>query len=163
MANCAHMDPNLIYVDQINFYSKESSALDIIVFIPFGFSKDRWSVLGALMLKKNRFHQAASRLSNEEKQHIRTLGNWERSRNWEKINDNPEIWAMKNETTGPWLLKIKPEISSRDGKLAPNSKRPRFDARLAPGLYINPFIGDVGSREIGTHIPLEDPLGKKHF
>jgi hypothetical protein len=36
---------------------------------------------------------------------------------------------------------------------------PRFDARLIEGgnQYINPFTGRVGSREIGTHVPLEKP------
>jgi hypothetical protein len=39
--------------------------------------------------------------------------------------------------------------------LQPGSNVPRFDARLEPGRYINPFTGGVGGKGVGTHLPLE--------
>jgi hypothetical protein len=49
-----------------------------------------------------------------------------------------------------WRLKLKLEGSTRPG-LEPGTWVPRFDARLGPGDYINPFNGELGGREIGTH------------
>jgi hypothetical protein len=37
--------------------------------------------------------------------------------------------------------------------------RPRFDARLAPGQYINPFSGQTGNARVGTHLPLDHDWG----
>lgn len=147
--------PDLIYMDQINFYDHGSGALDHIAFIPFGVTSQEWSILGAAMIQKNRFHQAASQLTPIGKSNIRTLRGWARSKNWQKLKDNPEVWGIigsnRQET---WLLKIKPEGSSRQGKLDPESNVGRFDARRAPGIYVNPFSGEVG-KLAGTHIPLD--------
>lgn len=38
--------------------------------------------------------------------------------------------------------------------LEAGSSVPRFDARLEPGNYVNPFTGQTGGKIIGTHIPL---------
>jgi|GEM_PF-3415253 len=152
------VDP-CIYVDQINFYKND--ALDSMVFLPLGWSNSTWSILGALMLKKNRFHQAASSLSYEGKQNIRVLRRWAQSKGMKQISANPEVWGAN---TGKWLLKIKPEVSSRGGSLASGSRIPRFDSRLKASrggfVYINPFTGQVGkTKKNGCHLPLE----KKYY
>lgn len=40
------------------------------------------------------------------------------------------------------------------------SNIPRFDARIAKGRYINPFTGEIGGANIGTHLPLEYPYNR---
>ncbi|MNC56991.1 hypothetical protein D3C75_1066190 [compost metagenome] len=66
-----------------------------------------------------------------------------------------EQWGVKNaDGTFSWRLKLKPESSTRQG-LGAGSNQPRFDARLDDkGTYINPFTGQTGGRDVGTHIPL---------
>ncbi|NJM35022.1 MAG: hypothetical protein HC850_10300 [Rhodomicrobium sp.] len=54
-------------------------------------------------------------------------------------------------------MKIKPKASSID-HLQSDSHRPIFDARLRDNDengYINPFTGEIGSKKVGTHLPLE--------
>lgn len=68
---------------------------------------------------------------------------------------DPEVWGVRNaDDTFSWRLKIKPEASTRPG-LESGSQMPRFDARLGPSEYVNPFTGATGGRGIGTHLPLE--------
>ncbi|MBX9745245.1 MAG: hypothetical protein K2X08_08565 [Chlamydiales bacterium] len=57
-----------------------------------------------------------------------------------------------------WHLKIKPEASFQQG-LGSGSYIPRFDAKLKDGgkYYINPFTKQIGTEEIGTHLPLNFP------
>lgn len=147
--------PDLIYMDQINFYDHGSGALEHIAYIPFGTTSQGWSVLGAAMIQKNRFHQAASQLTPIGKSNIRALRGWAQSKNWRKLKENPEVWGVINNSGDEtWLLKIKPEGSSRGGALDPESGVGRFDARRAPGIYVNPFSGEVG-KLAGTHVPLD--------
>ncbi|NNM43552.1 MAG: hypothetical protein HKM07_04350 [Chlamydiae bacterium] len=118
------------------------------------------SVLNPKNVQLNRFHQAASNLSEAGKNNIRILRSWAESRGWEKLpnpNGGPEKWGTYKNGKFEWNLRIKPEASFRPG-LEAGSNIPRFDARLdANGnSYINPFTPqNIGSSEIGTHIPLE--------
>lgn len=99
---------------------------------------------------------AARGLSSVGNQNVRVLRNWANSKGWvRQAGDGPEVWGVRN-TDGSfsWRLKLKPEASTRPG-LEAGSKVPRFDARLGPGEYVNPFTGEVGGRAAGTHIPLE--------
>jgi hypothetical protein len=42
--------------------------------------------------------------------------------------------------------------------LQPDSNVPRISARLdTQGTYVNPFTGDIVSRAVGDHIPLDYP------
>ncbi|WP_195155566.1 RHS repeat-associated core domain-containing protein, partial [Candidatus Protochlamydia phocaeensis] len=108
----------------------------------------------------NHFHQAARNLTAEGKNNIRILRNWAKSKGWKRFpNDGrPEKWGIYIDDKFEWRLLIKPEASSRAG-LELGSQIPRFDARLEKGgnYYINPFTGQIGGEEIGTHIPLDFP------
>lgn len=107
-------------------------------------------------IELNRFHQAANNLSKVGQNNIRTLRGWAKSKGWERFPNNggPEKWGNKH--NDQWNLIIKPEASCRSG-LQSSSNMPRFDARLEQGQYINPFTGQIGGKEIGTHIPLGRP------
>lgn len=100
--------------------------------------------------------RAATGLSRVGNQNVRVLRNWANSKGWvQRAGDGPEIWGVRNaDGSFSWRLKIKPEASMRPG-LEADSKVPRFDARLGPGEYVNPFTGELGGRSVGTHIPLE--------
>ncbi len=107
----------------------------------------------------NRFHQSAKGLSETGQNNIRILRGWAKSKGWAKESNplgKPERWGIYEGDKFSWKLRIKPEPSSRLG-LDPGSNIPRFDARLETGKqnYINPFSGQVGGAEIGTHLPLE--------
>ncbi len=105
----------------------------------------------------NRFHQAASRLSEQGQNNIRILRNWAKSKGWVRMpsNGGPEKWGKFQKGKFEWNLIIKPEASVRPG-LKTGSNIPRFDARLGPiDQYINPFTGQIGRSNVGTHIPLE--------
>ena len=105
----------------------------------------------------SRFDIAVQSLSKNGKQNIRIIRNWAQSKGWIKKprNDGPEVWGVQQGSTFSWRVKIKPEISTRQG-LENSSQKPRFDARLNDqGTYINPFTGQTGNRSVGTHIDLE--------
>ncbi len=107
----------------------------------------------------NRFHQAASGLSETGQNNIRILRGWAKSKGWEKLPNSsgaPETWGNFNQAKNKfdWHLKIKPEASFREG-LQADSNIPRASARLEEGIYTNPFTGEVGGIKIGGHIPLE--------
>lgn len=107
----------------------------------------------------NRFHDAASKLSEIGQNNIRTLRGWARSKGWEPApnpNGGPERWGILKNGEFEWRLKIKPESSWRPN-LDSGSTIPRFEARLKPGGngYINPLTGKIGGKEIGGHVPLE--------
>jgi hypothetical protein len=121
----------------------------------------RMEVGASVGTKLNRFHQAARRLSEEGQNNIRILRSWAKSKGWERFPNPqgaPENWGIWQNGKAEWRLKIKPESSFRPG-LQEGSNIPRFDARLltdrAGQSYINPFTGEVGSRQVGTHLPLE--------
>ncbi len=111
-------------------------------------------------IQLNRFHQAARNLSETGQNNIRILRGWAKSKGWEKFpstNGAPEKWGTWKNGIPEWNLRIKPEPGFRP-ELELGSMRPRFDARLGnqpPYEYINPFTGTLGSKNIGTHIPLE--------
>ncbi len=117
------------------------------------------NTLGAVEeLHLNQFHQAASNLSKIGKDNIRILRGWAKSKGWQKVTNSqggPEIWGETIKGAFEWKLKIKPISSFREG-LQSGSNLPRFDARLSRGNYINPFTSNMGARDIGTHIPLEN-------
>lgn len=72
-----------------------------------------------------------------------------------QAGDGPEVWGVRDaDGSFSWRLKLKPEASTRPG-LEAGSKVPRFDARIGPGEYVNPFTGELGGRGAGTHLPLE--------
>ena len=74
-----------------------------------------------------------------------------------KTGSGPEAYGVTNEVGQfEWRLKLKLEGSFRPG-LEAESQVPRFDARLGPrgDKYINPLIGDIGGRDVGTHVPLD--------
>ncbi|MBH5318329.1 RHS repeat-associated core domain-containing protein [Paenibacillus sp. GSMTC-2017] len=85
------------------------------------------------------------------------LRTWAKNNGWEQkyTDGGVEMWGVKNaDGTFNWRLKLKPEVSTRDG-LGVGSNQPRFDARIDDkGTYINPFTGQKGGRDVGTHIPL---------
>ena len=85
------------------------------------------------------------------------LRTWAEKNGWVRQNTagGVEQWGVKNDDgTFSWRLKLKPEVSTREG-LGAGSNQPRFDARLDDkGTYINPFTGETGGRSVGTHIPL---------
>ena len=85
------------------------------------------------------------------------LRSWAKSNGWEqKFTDGGvEMWGVKNaDGTFSWRLKLKPEVSTREG-LGEGSNQPRFDARLDDkGTYINPFTGATGGKSVGTHVSL---------
>jgi len=65
------------------------------------------------------------------------------------------VWGLQQNGIFFWRIKIKPEVSTRQG-LESSSQKPRFDARLNDkGTYINPFSGQTGNRSMGTHLDLE--------
>jgi hypothetical protein len=104
---------------------------------------------------KSVFHEAASTLSETGQQNIRTLRGWAESKGWSrKPGNGPERWGIPGENGFEWRLKIKPVVGARSG-LEAGSQKPRFDARLDEKSYINPFTGETGGREVGTHLPLE--------
>ncbi|GAB6992347.1 WXG100 family type VII secretion target [Paenibacillus pini] len=82
---------------------------------------------------------------------------WAKNNGWEQkyTEGGVEQWGVKDSKGAfSWRLKLKPEVSTREG-LGSGSKQPRFDARLNDeGTYVNPFTGETGSKGIGTHIPL---------
>ena len=84
------------------------------------------------------------------------LRGWAQDNGWvQKAGDGPETWGTPSADGGiDWNLIIKQQGSTRSG-LAPGSGRPRFDARLGPGDYVNPFTGEMGGRSVGTHLPLD--------
>jgi len=107
----------------------------------------------------NRFHQASRNLSETSQNNIRILREWAKSKGWEKLpnpHGKPEKWGTYQNGKFEWNLKIKPEPGFGPD-LDVGSHIPRFDAKLKNGAnhYINPFTGQVGSSEIGTHVPLE--------
>jgi hypothetical protein len=106
----------------------------------------------------NRFNQATCNLTFEGKNNIRILRGWAKSKGWEKASNTskggPEVWGKNINGRFEWNLKIKPEASFRPG-LENGSNIPRFDARISKGRYINPFSGEIGETNIGTHLPLE--------
>lgn len=106
--------------------------------------------------KLNRFNKAAYGLSSEAKNNVRILRGWAKSKGWTCYSNKggPEKWGSIQNGNFQWNLLIKPEGSFRQG-LEAGSRIPRFDARLEPGRYINPFSGQTGKKEIGTHIPLD--------
>ena len=101
-------------------------------------------------------HQAASALTETGQRNIRTLRGWAESKGWSRVPGNgPETWGISGKDGSfSWRLKIKPEAGTRPG-LGGGSRQPRFDARTESGVYVNPFTGKTGGREIGTHLPLE--------
>ncbi len=104
----------------------------------------------------SRFNLAVQVLSKNGKTNIRILRNWAQSKGWVKKprNDGPEVWGLQQNDIFSWRLKIKPEVSTRQG-LESSSQKPRFDARLNDkGIYINPFTGQTGNRSVGTHLEL---------
>ena len=108
--------------------------------------------------KLNRFHQAASQLSEEAQNNIRILRGWAKSKGWVKFSEDgkPEAWGVFNpiRNTYDWRLKIKAEGSFREG-LTRGSNVPRFDAKLDKGKYINPLTNERGNSKIGTHVSLD--------
>ncbi|RMH44328.1 MAG: hypothetical protein D6694_05955, partial [Gammaproteobacteria bacterium] len=107
--------------------------------------------------KGTSFQKAVRQLSEIGQQNVRTLRRWAKSKGWvRKPGDGPEIWGVRDaDGNFSWRLKIKPEASNRHG-LQPGSNQPRFDARLdTNGTYVNPFTGQIGTKAIGTHQPLE--------
>jgi RHS repeat-associated protein len=105
---------------------------------------------------KSVFHQAASTLTETGQRNIRTLRGWAESKGWSRRpGDGPEIWGVSGKDGSfSWRLKIKPEAAMRPG-LGTGSQQARFDARLDNGAYVNPFTGETGVRDVGTHLPLE--------
>ena len=95
-------------------------------------------------------------LSAIGQQNVRVLRNWAKSKGWvRQPGTGPEVWGVREaDGSFSWRLKIKPQPSMRPG-LEAGSQQPRFDARLGPGQYINPFTGEIGGRSVGTHLPLE--------
>jgi hypothetical protein len=112
----------------------------------------------------NQFHFNVLNLSKTAQNTIRILRGWAKSKGWKKLPNPqgaPEKWGVYNNDKFEWRLKIKPEPSFRpnlqDGSncLHDRSSLPRFDARLKKGRNINPFTGEIGGKEIGSHIPLD--------
>jgi hypothetical protein len=72
----------------------------------------------------------------------------------------PETWGEINAAGRfEWRLKLKLDPGARPG-LQEGSLGPRFDARLSggsggPADWINPFTGEIGGRDIGSHLPLD--------
>jgi hypothetical protein len=64
-------------------------------------------------VEHNRFHQAASNLSETGQNNIRILRNWAKSKGWTKFSKNgdPEKWGTWKsiESKYEWNLIIKPE------------------------------------------------------
>ena len=112
---------------------------------------------GSDVVKGTAFQKAVGQLSEVGQQNVRTLQGWAKSKGWvRKSGDGPEVWGVKDANGNfSWRLKVKPEASNRQG-LKAGSNQPRFDARLdSNGTYINPFTDQIGTKAIGTHIPLE--------
>jgi len=95
-------------------------------------------------------------LSQQAQSNLSRLRQWASENGWVRgPGSGPETYGVTNDAGQfEWRLKIKLEPSLRPG-LQSGSAVPRFDARLAPGRYINPFTGEVGGRSVGTHIPLD--------
>ncbi len=105
----------------------------------------------------NRFHKAASELSEVAQTNIRILRGWAKSKGWKRMPNpegKPETWGefIGNEYT--WRVRIKPIPSTRHD-IHPGSKIPRFDARLNDQKFIQPFSSKIVGRKEGTHLPLE--------
>ncbi len=112
-------------------------------------------------IELSRFDRAAYNLSEIGQNNIRILRGWAKSKGWEKhLNSHggPEKWGIYQNSEFQWRLTIKPEASTRPG-LHSGSNVPRFDARILSDRmgqsYINPFTGEIGNWQIGTHLPLE--------
>jgi hypothetical protein len=102
------------------------------------------------------FEALVQQLSKVGQQNVRTLQNWAKSKGFVKgpNTGGPQVWGVYDDAGNfSWRLKIKAEGSMRSG-LEAGSQVPRFDARLAPGKYVNPFTGQTGGKTIGTHLPL---------
>lgn len=113
----------------------------------------------AEVIQLNHFHEAARNLPKESQDNIRMLRYWAKSRGYEKLANpegGPEKWGIYEQGEFRTRLIIKPEGSTRPG-LQPASGKPRFDAKVAEGVYINPFTGQTGSYKQYSHIPLDDP------
>jgi len=161
-----------------SFRSKTTMGLEIVSFVAGGYGAVK-GVIGFRRLVKlpghvarmsealgpgaklNRFHQAARNLSETGQNNIRVLRGWAKSKGWEKqpnFQGAPEKWGVYQNDKFEWRLVIKPEASARPG-LQTGSNIPRFDARLLTDTsgqsYINPFTGEVGNWQVGTHLPLE--------
>ncbi len=133
----------------------------------WGLAKLGWSVgkfairgisttLPKLPVTLNRFHFNASQLSPTAQNNIRILRGWAKSKGWEKLPNPqgvPEKWGVYANEKFQWNLIIKPEASFRPN-LEAGSQLPRFDARLSKGNYVNPFTGERGGVQLGTHLPL---------
>jgi RHS repeat-associated protein len=109
----------------------------------------------------NRFDRAAYSLSPAGQANIRALRGWAKSNGWVQLPNQrgaPETWGIYRNGSFEWRVKIKPEPTLRPG-IQEGSHLPRFDARVELGGegYINPFTGEIGSRGVGTHIPLDYP------
>ena len=107
--------------------------------------------------KVSRFDEALNKLSKKGKINVNKLREWAKNNKFVKknSNDGPEIWGVYDKNGNfSWRLKIKPESSTREG-LGKGSNKPRFDARIEEGKYYNPLTGELGGRNIGTHINLE--------
>ena len=96
--------------------------------------------------------------AEEVVQNARVLRGWAASKGRvQRGGSGPEVWGELDEAGKfTWRLKLKFEGSLRPG-LEAGSAVPRFDARLGPGQYVNPFTGEVGRRSVGTHLPLNWP------
>jgi len=109
-------------------------------------------------LNLNTFNKYAMALSQEGKDNIRALRGWAKSKGYKKVRNpqgRPEKWVSCGQNGKEFThVVIKPQGSFR-GAIEPMSGMPRFDARLAEKIYINPFTGSIGGKNIGKHIPLE--------
>ncbi|HRO76938.1 MAG TPA: RHS repeat-associated core domain-containing protein, partial [Crocinitomicaceae bacterium] len=102
------------------------------------------------------FEALVQQLPKAGQQNVRILQNWAKSKGYVKgpNTGGPQTWGVYDDAGNfSWRLKIKAEGSLRPG-LEAGSQVPRFDARLSPGNYVNPFTGKTGGKNIGTHIPL---------
>ena len=102
------------------------------------------------------FNREVEKLSTVGKTNVRVLRNWAKSKGWvRKPGNGPETWGViKPNGQFSYRLKIKPIPSSREG-IKDGSKKPRFDARLSEGKYVNPFTGKIISKNEGKHQSLE--------
>jgi len=102
------------------------------------------------------FNALVKQLPKVGQQNVRTLQNWAKSKGFVKgpNTGGPQVWGVFDDAGNfSWRLKIKAQGSTRSG-LGAGSQVPRFDARLGPGKYVNPFTGQTGGKAVGTHLPL---------
>ncbi|MDX8430635.1 MAG: RHS repeat-associated core domain-containing protein [Candidatus Algichlamydia australiensis] len=112
------------------------------------------------LTKVNDFHRAAMQLSKQEKNTIRILRGWAKSKGFKKLPNpagKPEVWGQVINGKFEWTMKVKPISSIRQG-IAKGSQVPRASIRLQKTTYINPFTSEVGGAEVGAHIPLQNPF-----